>query len=179
MTNGIEAQTNDTALELSAMEAVADALNRLPSADAKHRVLQWAAGVFGLGPGPRSISPPTAAAREGDVEGAGATLSDLLDRADPSNRQERILTVAYWLQVEQGNAEWTSQSVNDQLKDLGEGVPNITDALATLVGRRPSLVRQVRKSGHTQQARKLYSLTEAGRRTVRDLISARNERHDG
>jgi len=129
--------------------------------------------VFGLAAGRQHVAHPVAAVDGGAVEGGAGTLNELLDRADPSNRQERILTVAYWLQVEQGQAEWTSQAVNDLLKDLGEGVPNITDALASLVGRRPSLVRQIRKTGRTQQARKRYSLTEAGRQVVRDLMNGK------
>jgi DNA-binding MarR family transcriptional regulator len=163
---------------LEPSETSVEALNRLPTSDARQRVLQWAAGVFGVEGGRHQVEHPMSATHGGALEGVAGTLNELLDRADPSNRQERILTVAYWLQVEQGHAEWTSQAVNDLLKDLGEGVPNITDALASLVARRPSLVRQMRKSGRTQQARKRYSLTEAGRQTVRDLVSARGQRRD-
>ena len=139
--------------------------------------MQWAAGVFGVVTG-HQAAHPAPAMHGGAVESTTGTLNELLDRAEPSNRQERILTVAYWLQVEQGHAEWTSQAVNDLLKDLGEGVPNITDALTSLVARRPSLVRQIRKTGRTQQARKRYSLTEVGRQAVRDLVSAREDRRD-
>ncbi len=175
MADDLETQTNGSTLELAVMTDVAVALGRLPSPAARQRVLSWAAGAFSVPAGQGHPLTPTPAPGMPHPETVG-TLAELLDRAEPGNRQERILTVAYWLQVEQAQAEWTSQAVNDLLKDLGEGVPNITDALAGLAQRRPSLVRQLRKSGRTQQARKKYNLTEAGRQAVRDLIRAKEER---
>jgi hypothetical protein len=98
--------------------------------------------------------------------GQPESLADLLDRARPESRADRILTVAYWLEASNGGGDWTSQSLNDELKQLGEGVPNITDALSRLMSKKPALIRQTRKSGRTPQARKRYALTSAGRSQV-------------
>lgn len=82
---------------------------------------------------------------------------------------ERILVVASWLEGSTGGTDWTAQALNDELKQLGEGVPNITDALSTLIAKKPALIRQTRKTGRTQQARKRYTLTAAGRAVIASL----------
>jgi hypothetical protein len=96
-------------------------------------------------------------------------LSVLLDQAQPGSRAELILVVASWLEGSTGGADWSSQALNDQLKQLGEGVPNITDALTTLMTKKPALVRQTRKSGKAQQARKRYLITSAGDAALRAI----------
>jgi Tfp pilus assembly protein PilX len=105
---------------------------------------------------------------------SGIAFSDfasLFAAADPATDPEKALVGAFWQQVCQGSAEWDSFSVNKQLKHLGHGVGNITDALTNLIGRRPQLVIQTRKSGKEKQARKLYKLTAEGVKRVNEMAS--------
>ncbi len=80
----------------------------------------------------------------------------------------------YWFQVVQNQADFVGQAVNNALKDVGHGVGNITNALSSLQSRKPALVRQVAKSGRTQQARKKYKLTTAGVSAVRAMMNGTN-----
>jgi hypothetical protein len=102
------------------------------------------------------------------------TLSELIDAAQPSSRSERILVIAYSFEAA-GAGDWTSQAVNDEMKNLGDPVPNITDALTTLMTRKPALVRQVRKTGRAQQSRKRYALTGPGRTAVSNMLRRQTE----
>lgn len=72
-------------------------------------------------------------------------------------------------------SDFTSQEVNSELKNLGHGVTNITSAFSSLMKRKPALAMQTAKSGATQQARKRYKLTHAGRTAVQSMIQAKRE----
>jgi hypothetical protein len=78
--------------------------------------------------------------------------------------------VGYWFQVHQGMKDFDSQRVNAELKNMGHGVGNITDAFTTLIDGKPQYVIQTRKSGTSRQARKLYRVTNEGSNRVRDLL---------
>jgi hypothetical protein len=149
--------------ELEVMASVRQALMSLADDAARARVWRWAGDVIGIAattvPAPREV-------KAGDV---AESVAELVDRKQPDNRMERILVVASWLEASAGGTDWTSQSLNDELKQLGEGVPNITDALSALMTKKPALVRQTRKTGRAQQARKRYMLTAAGRAIVDGL----------
>jgi chorismate mutase len=166
--------------EIKAMSQVASALERLHT-DAQERVLDWAWRRFN----PRAESPA-----EGLPSGGSRTRSrrdgqdnddredvtfqvfvDLFDAAGPQSPAERALVGGYWFQAIQGNPDFPSQSVNTELKEVGHGIDNITEAFATLQERRPALVRQVAKSGRTRQARKKYKLTTAGTAAVRQMLA--------
>jgi hypothetical protein len=111
--------------------------------------------------------------RSGDSTEIAAQLSslgDLLESTAATTRPDKLLVVGYSLD-RQGLKEFTAQAVNDAMKDLGEAVPNITDALSSLMARKPAPIRQTKKLGRSQQARKLYSMTEAGRQAVRSMMS--------
>lgn len=78
---------------------------------------------------------------------------------------------AYWLQVCSGQEQFSSQSVNKELQDLGHVIQNVTQAFTQLKERKkPALAIQVKKSGKSQQARKLYKLTLAGIDMVNGLL---------
>lgn len=102
-------------------------------------------------------------------------FASLYDACSPSTDAYRALVAGYWIQVIPGAAGFDSQSVNKELKHLGHGVGNITAALTKLKNQKPSLVLQVKKSGNTQQARKLYKLTEQGVRKIQALISGNED----
>jgi hypothetical protein len=168
-------QLSNPMAELKAMKGVADALANLDK-DGVSRVLQWAAGSFGA-----SVTLAGAkSARmkgEGDDGMAGAqefdSLADLHAAAQPNTDADRALVAGYWFQFKEGQEEFAAQTLNTALKNLGHGVSNITKALDALKAQSPALVIQLRKSGSSQQARKKYKLTAAGKKAVELLIGQR------
>jgi len=152
------------------MATVRDVLAALPDDAARSRVLRWASDAVGVA-SPVGQSESSRNGGGWPASGAFASLAELLDGAQPESRAQRILTVAYWIETSTGAVEFAAQAINDELKNLGEGVPNITVALSALISKKPALVRQTRKSGRTQQARKRYALTSAGRAVVTGLLA--------
>jgi hypothetical protein len=65
--------------------------------------------------------------------------------------------------------------LNTNLKNLGHGLSNVTDALTSLINRKPSFVLQTAKSGKSRQARKKYKLTRAGLDEVRRMIQGQEQ----
>src|SRR5439155_17491812 len=115
----------------------------------RHRVLRWASERFGAPPPPSlnggrheigKIRAP-----EGDE--MQKNLEELYSRAAPKTEPERALLVAYWMQEVCGDNGFEAQTVNSQLKHMGEKVSNITRALDELKKRKPQLVIQIQKSG--------------------------------
>lgn len=162
------------------MKAVAEALSVL-DAEATSRVLRWAAERFG------NIQLPAAAnAGSVDVEvennngvpppnGAKPeyeSLAELHAALSPDTDAERALIAAYWFQCIEGMPEFGAQTINTALRDLGRRISNITTAFSSLMGQKPQLVVQLKKSGGAKQARKTYKLTTAGRTKVEDMINA-------
>jgi hypothetical protein len=164
----------DPMAEINAMKAVAEALSGLDS-EATARVLQWAGGRFGVAGSTRTKTndakhqgnepPNTAATAQFE------SLADLYSATTPKTDADRALIAGYWYQFVDGQEDFASQTINSALKHLGHGVSNITKALGTLKGQSPALVMQVRKSGSSQQARKKYKLTAAGKNAVELLAS--------
>jgi hypothetical protein len=99
-----------------------------------------------------------------------ASLAELYNAARPETGAQKVLVGGYWFQVCEGLQEFSAQLVNDQLKEIGAKVANVTVAFNTLKASNPSLVLQIRKSGKAQQARKQYKLTVAGIRAVEEMI---------
>jgi hypothetical protein len=140
--------------------------------EARRRVLEWAASKYGVA---YNVSVPSSAAPTQEAPSAAGqpefeTFADLLDAADPETEAERTLVGAYWVQVQNAQGTFTAKRVNDELKNTGHKVSNITRALDNLQRAKPALVRQIRKSGKSRQARKTYKLTDAGIRRVQNLI---------
>jgi hypothetical protein len=160
--------------EIEAMSQIAKALEPL-DADATRRVLKWAIERFQ----PRQTAATAPGSEASPQAGAAATAAtprnylsvhELFDKAAPETGLEKILVVAYWHQVVQGLADWDSQSINTDLKHLGHPSGNITRDLDTLISRSPRQVMQTRKQGTTKQARKLYTLTREGIKSVEALL---------
>ena len=101
---------------------------------------------------------------------AFGTFAELFHAADPKMEKEKALVAAYWIQKSSGVDQFASQQVNTELKHIGYGVTNITDALGQLISDRPSLVIQLSKSGQSQQSRKTYKVTDAGYRYVQTML---------
>ena len=106
-----------------------------------------------------------------DKMGQFNTLADLYDRAAPATESESALVVAYWVQQNNEQDTFVSQKVNKELKHLGRGINNITSALNKMMDSDPALIMQVRKSGSSKQARKIYKITDAGMKSVKEMIS--------
>lgn len=77
--------------------------------------------------------------------------------------------IGFWIHS-RGEADFTAQSVNDELKNLGDPAPNITDLMSAIVARRPAPIRQTRRMGAGKQSRKRYALTEVGRTAVQSML---------
>ncbi len=100
-----------------------------------------------------------------------ATVSDIFSAAGPPTQgPEKALVVAAYLQASGSPEGFTGRSVNQELKNLGHVVSNVTNTLDSLMRRRPQLVVQVRKSSNAAQAHKLYRVTREGFATVARLV---------
>jgi hypothetical protein len=178
-------------LELKAMQEVHASLINL-SREGRSRVIAWAVGALEVSLLPSSSSPgggktqqvtlphsqgSAPAAEQQPTPGAHPTFADLFSATSPTTNTEKALVGGYWLQVCQGTENFVSMAVNNELKNLGEGVENITSAFDGLKEVKPQLALQVRKDGKSQQARKRYKLTVAGIRGVEAMI--RGEHSDG
>ncbi len=166
----------DPLKELEAMKAVAVALTGLDTASIR-RVLGWAADHFGMA----AVAPTRPAAAGGPETDAAANgggtsnfsdLADLFAQASPSTEAHQALVGAYWVQYMENADSVDSQSVNTKLKHIGHGIGNITRAFENLKKTKPQLVVQMRKAGQTQQARKTYKVTSAGKDFVENLLNA-------
>ncbi|MGH2660872.1 MAG: hypothetical protein ACRDHS_14730 [Actinomycetota bacterium] len=164
--------------ELVAMQQVVAALSDLDE-ETRARVLEWTAKRFKVSIGRVSRRP----ARNGAGSSSGNEdtdepedelefehFADLLDAANPNNNDDRALVGGYWFRVVKGGGNFTGGAVNNQLKDTGHGVENITRVIDHLKARTPAEVRQLAKSGRAKQARKTYKLTSAGIEHVERMI---------
>lgn len=177
----------DPTVELNVMMEVSTSLNKLDGdTDAVRRVIQWVRSRYlpdELEPAPAvtASAPPIATSSasapaispEPQPTNAGRSfqsLPDLYSAVSPGSDAERALVVGYWFQVVEGDSDLDGFQINRELRHLGHGISNITTALSSLIGRRPQLVLQTRKSGSTRQARKRYRLTDAGIKVVQQMI---------
>lgn len=167
--------------ELEAMGAVADALASLDE-EQQGRVLRWAGERFDValahgrsrGPSDAGEGDPDGEVTDEEVAEATAEYEDFADffgAASPEKNEDKALVAAYWVQVIQGNDQWASRLVNNELKDLGHPIANITDALSSNIKKKPQRVRQVRKNGTSKQGTKTYKVTHEGQGYVQGLLS--------
>jgi len=162
--------------EVQAMRQLSTALEPL-TPEERARVLRWAAEKFQVS------LPRGGTAQDGKDKGGERKIPpgepqepvEFYAEAAPESDTERALVMAYWCQVVRGDREFTGHSVHSQLKQLGHGVSNITQALTLLKERKPQLVIQLQKSGKSKQARKRYKVTGAGIAEVRRMLSSRRE----
>lgn len=158
--------------EITAMTGVTAALTPLDD-DARRRVLRWAAERFEVTvPKFRSTGDDA----EEEVSGMAATsdyasFAELFENSTPRTTTDKALIAAYWFQVIQGSTGFQSQQLNNELKNLGHGLSNVTDSLGSAERAKPTLVMQVNKSGKSKQARKTYKLTLAGINYVKAMIN--------
>lgn len=157
--------------ELEALRKIADALEPLND-EARLRALQWAIGRF-RGNRVAEVSAPKLGTEltMGDASSEShESFAELFEAGNPATEREKALLAAYWAQVSQNQASFAAQTLNSDLKDLGHGVGNITEALTALKNERPALVLQLKKSGTSKQARKTYKLTLEGIKRVQSMM---------
>jgi len=160
--------------ELEAMTTVAGALDSIKADDKMvARVLRWARERYTGTSEPEVATPrgKVATADPGEYEDVATLYSAAAPRTEP----ERALVVGYWFQVQQGMKDFDSQRVNSELKNMGHGVGNITEAFSRLIERKPQYVIQTRKSGTARQARKLYRVTNEGIKRVQAMLGGQHE----
>lgn len=181
-------------LEIEAMGKVSKALGSLEE-EARGRVIRWAAERYGVTLG---AAPRRQAAGTGGNGGVGGFVGGELDDEDElddhhnhhdvetptwdhfaelyhasgaSTHPEGMLVAAYWVQVLKKQESFGSLELNKLLKDLGHGVTGTAKVMTTLIAKKPALILQLRKSGKSQQARKTYKLTDAGKKAVEQMIA--------
>lgn len=167
--------------EFAAMQSVYSALEGLDD-EARARVLDYVSSRLGVVPARKA--PPVSKQEDRDSDededevevaepGSASTFgsfAELYDAAQPKSQPEKALVGGYWLQVCQGAESFDSFSINKELKNLGEGVANITSALEGIKTQKPALCLQLKKSGKSRQARKTYKVTVAGIKAVEAMI---------
>ncbi len=158
--------------ETRAIGEIAALVNALEE-DQRGRVIRYIVDRFKIDGAPLAPTRPDTGetATEQENQRSFEDLATLFDACNPNTDSLRALVGAYWVQVCQGNQGFDGQSVNKELKNLGHGLGNITMALNPLIAQKPAYVLQLRKSGNTKQARKLYKVTEAGIKKVKAMIS--------
>lgn len=175
--------SEEAAKEFSAIKAVHDALEPLEE-EARTRVLTYIASLLGIDA--KVASGRVAAATEGDgdedadtAEPAAepakgtptfSTFAELYAAASPKTNAEKALVAGYWMQVCQSAESFTAASANKELTHLGHKLANITDAIDQMKSQKPMLILQLKKSGSSQQARKLYKVSHEGVKRVEAMI---------
>lgn len=170
--------------EIEALTAVKDALEGL-DLDAKERVLAWAANRFeitltraGKGSGSNDSEGEEAHDEDDPLEGGGvgegkqfAHFAEMFAQTQPVSDADKALVAAYWIQEVDGKAEWGANPVNAALKNLGHSLSHISRAMSTNMKQKPQLIIQLKKAGNTQQAKKTYRVTEAGKSAVKAMLA--------
>jgi hypothetical protein len=161
--------------ELDIMSQIAKLLEQL-DAPARSRVIGWTISALDVQvPRPTSsgmVTDKGGLSAVADEEASHQSFAELFHAAGPRSEKEKALVAAYWVQRTSGADRFASQQLNTELKHIGYGVANITDALNQLINDRPNFVIQLTKSGSSKQARKTYKITDAGLRRVLEMLSA-------
>lgn len=168
--------TDNADLEIAAMGAISSALSPLEP-DEQARVLRWAADRFSV----RDIKTETTstpvfegtavAAPTEATSRAYSSIDELFEAGVAKTNTQKALLAAYWFQIVQGGGTFQSFTLNAALKNMGQGIPNITDALGSAEAQKPALVMQTGKTGKSRQARKTYKLTTAGVKAVEAMLA--------
>jgi hypothetical protein len=166
--------------DLKALESILKVLEPLNDEE-RSRVLRWTTEKLGietqvslnaaLRKDLRGHDPVAAAfARH---TGGFQSIGEFVAAASPRTDVDRVLCVALYLQDLSGDEPGrtlTGKQINDELKNLGHGVKNITDCINSLKSRKPQLMIQTKK-GKSKLAWKEYKVTQAGHDYVFKLIS--------
>lgn len=179
--------TEQAGLEFDAIRVVHDALVALDE-DARKRVLTYIASLLGInakltrdrdsgsarGGGVDDSEEEHAAEVGGEVAKQAESFSnfaELYAAAGPKSNGEMALVAGYWLQVCQAADSFTAAAANKALTHLGHKVVNITAAIDSMKDQKPMLILQLKKSGASRQARKLYKVSHEGVKRVEAMLN--------
>ena len=84
------------------------------------------------------------------------SFAELYAAASLKTNGEKALVAGYWLQKYQEKTSFTGAAVQKELTHLGHKLTNVTHAIDQMKNRKPMLILQLKKSGTSKQARKLY-----------------------
>ena len=142
------------------------------------RVLDWLCNRYkhaGVQPVGASFEPTgsneSVPRKEPDMQEEFPDLAAFFSTMEPKANSEKALVAAYWIQHIEGNSEFGTQLVNDSLKNLGEGVQNISDAFSTLLTKKN--VMQIKKTGKGPKSRKIYKLAAQGQKEIATILRAK------
>jgi hypothetical protein len=167
---------SELAQEIAAMTTIGETIEKIEDEKTRLRVLKWAVEKFGqaranVSTGGAFRASPAPSLLQGDEGEVVESIGRLFEIAHPSSNPERVLVASYWYQEYLNEVDISAQSIHDELKQMGYPVPNITSTFNLLMNRTPALARQVRKSGKSKQARKKYTLTDAGKAAVKVMLT--------
>ena len=172
---------SDATSELEAIRTVHGALEPLDD-EAKTRVLAYITSLLDID---SRVKGGRTASAEADLDEVAegneanevtkqaptfSTFAELYATANPQNNGEKALVAGYWLQECQGADSFTGAAANKELTHLGHKVANITDAIDKMKNRRPMLILQLKKSGTSRQARKLYKVSHEGMKRIQEMV---------
>ena len=172
---------SDAANEFEVIKVVHGALEPL-DAEARTRVLTYIASrlgidaqVVGVRVTPTKNGPDKEGKEEDFEKAAGEALTysdfaDLYAATNPRSESEKALVAGYWLQKCQGAEGFSGAAANKELTHLGHKVGSITNAINRIKNRKPSLILQLKKSGTSRQARKLYKVSHEGVKRIEEMV---------
>ena len=172
---------DEAANEFEVLQTVRDALAPLDK-EARARIVTYIVSLFGIDG--QAEADPTGSARtdvgaEAEQENAEEatsqvptfpTFAELYAAANPSSNGEKALVAGYWLQECQQAENFTGAAANRELTDLGRKVSNITTAINSMKSQSPMLILQLKKSGSSRQARKVYKVSYEGIKRIKEMI---------
>lgn len=88
----------------------------------------------------------------------------------PMTDVQRALVAAGFLQIKGSLEKLSGQEINKELKNIGQTVENITNAISGNIGVKPQRMIQLRKSGKSKQAKKEYKVTPPGIDAIQKLF---------
>ena len=172
---------SDSANEFEAIQTVHGALEPLDD-EARARVVTYIASLLGIDA--RVVQSRAAFGKnnpdedsdERDAGGATkqqptfSTFAELYAAVNPKSNGERALVAGYWLQEYRGVESFASAAAQKELTHLGHKIANITDAMNSMKNQKPMLMLQVKKSGVSRQARKLYKVSHEGVKRIQEMV---------
>ena len=98
------------------------------------------------------------------------SIHGLFERVKTKTDVARVLLVAAYLQEKQSDEELGSRQINKELKSIGRGIKNITQAINSLLKKDPELLVMTRKTTTSQQGKKKYRVTALGMSKVNEAL---------
>ena len=126
--------------EFDAIQSVYSALEPLDP-DGRQRVVNYIVSLLNLdfiAAEPEEIAAEAAPSRQMADGLKFESLAELYEPASPVSNADKALVVGAWLQKYIGRDSFSAQAINTELKHLGHGITNITNALDQLKDMKPS-----------------------------------------